>query len=221
MPAQTYGRHIDEYVQKQPDNIVISNARVAAALATDHGLDLTRAKKIVNMKMKRLADTGKLERIKKGLYGKVHDTVFGKVGLITANVYTGLLMQDNGITTGYFAGPTLLNAIGLNNHLPRERHIATNHWRWQVPVEANIRIYKPPEAINEKNAPYLQAIEMIAAARKYGTTESDPATAMRKIMQGYQLNRDMLVSYAHKHCTKVMFLAVIEIAYGGGEHEAA
>lgn len=113
MNTQKYGKYIADKIQNWRVAEPITTAVVADALASTFGMDIENAKKITNVNMKRLADKGKLVRVKKGVYCKVKETPFGKLIPSYDEMITGFFLREGNNAIGYITGPTLLNAIGL------------------------------------------------------------------------------------------------------------
>jgi len=217
MIIQQYGKHIQNQIHDWPASEPITTAGVAAALAEAFEIDMENAKKVTNVNMKRLADKGELLRIQKGVYGKVKETPFGKLTPSADEMIAGLLLRDGENVIGYIAGPTLLNAIGLCSWMPRERHIATNHYRRQLPTDATIRVYKPIDTVNADNVPYLQAIEAFTAMEQYPVDAEKPNEILRMMLNRSRIDNAKLILYARKHCAYKILLKTIDVALGGAQ----
>jgi len=215
MNTQRYGQYIAEHIQGLPVGKPVTTAAVADAVADAFGLDIDNAKKITNVNMKRLTDKGELTRVQKGVYGKVKVTPFGKLTPNTDEMITGILLREGNTTIGYITGPTLLNAIGLCSWMPKERHIATNHYRRQIPAGTKIRVHKPVETVNDENAGYLQAIEMFTAMEQYPIDTEKPDEVVRVVLQRNRINNEKLILYARKYCGQKTLLRTIDVALGG------
>jgi len=215
MDAQGYGKHIQKQIQGWPIGEPVTSAAVAAGLSGAFGIDAKGAKKIANVNMKRLADRGELARVQKGLYGKVKETPFGRVRPDAGEMIAALLLRDGENTAGYITGPTALNALGLCSWVPGERHIATNHYRRRIPAGARIRVYRPAVAVDGENAPYLQAIETIAAMGKYPVDAENPGDILRGMLRRGGMDNEKLIWYARKHYGQGVLLKTIDIALGG------
>ncbi|MCL2157951.1 MAG: DUF6088 family protein [Oscillospiraceae bacterium] len=217
MNTQTYSQYIADQIRSWPVGEPITTALVTDALTGTFGMDIKNAKKITNVNMKRLADKGELVRIQKGVYGKVKVTPFGRLAPSTDEMITGVLLREGKNIIGYITGPTLLNAIGLCSWMPKERHIATNHYRRQLPVGAKIRVYKPVATVNDENAQYLQVLEMFTAIERYPIDAEKPYELLREILQRNNINNEKLIVYARKHCGHRTLLKTIDIALGGDQ----
>jgi hypothetical protein len=215
MNTQTYGKYIAELILNWPAGEPVTTAAVSGALAGAFGLGIENAKKITNVNMKRLTDKGDLLRIQKGIYGKVKSTPFGKLTPNADEMITGLFLREGDKTIGYISGPTLLNAIGLCTWIPKERHIATNHYRRQLPAGTKIRVHKPVAEVNNENVQYLQALEMFTAMDQYPIDTDKPDEILRVVLRRNNLNNEKLIWYARKHCGQKALLRTIDVALGG------
>jgi len=215
METQGYGQHIQNEIQNRQANKPITTMEVAESLAAAFGMDINNAKKITNVNMKRLVDKGELARIQKGVYGKVRDTPFGKLKPRPDEIMTGFLLRDGENIIGYITGPTLLNALGLCTLIPAQRHIATNRYRYRLPENTHIRVYKPILTVNDDNFPYLQALEAFMAMEQYPVDADKPDEALRGMLRDKKINNERLIWYARQHCGQKTLLKTIDVALGG------
>jgi len=219
MSTLTYSKYIAERILNWPTNAPITTAKVSATLADYFGIDIESAKNTTNVNMKRLADKGELIRIQKGVYGKVKDTPFGKLTPNADKLITVLFLRDGDKTIGYITGPTLLNAIGLYTWMPKDLHIATNHYRRQLPAGVKIRVHKPVAEVNNDNAQYLQALEMFTAMEQYHIDAEKPYEILCAELRRNNLNNERLIWYARKHCGQKALLRIIDVSLGESKHE--
>jgi len=217
MNIQTYGKYINEKIQNWPVAEPVTTEAVADDIAGVFGMNIENAKKLTNVNMKRLADKNKLVRIKKGIYSKVKETPFGRLIPSPDEILTGFFLRDGNNAIGYITGPTLLNAIGLCSWIPKERHIATNHHRHQLPVGTNICVHKPIATVNNENVRYFQAIEMFTAMEQYPIDTENPDIILRGLLQKNNIDTERLILYARRHCGHKALLKTIDIALGGIE----
>ena len=215
METQGYGQYIQHQIQNWPIKKPVTTAGVAESLAAAFGMDIGNAKKITNVNMKRLVDKGELARVQKGVYGKVRETPFGKLNPRPDEIMAGFLLRDGESIIGYITGPTLLNALGLCTLIPAQRHIATNRYRYQLPENTHIRVYKPIMNVNDENAPYLQALEAFMALEQYPVDTDRPDEALRGMLREHNINNERLIWYARKHCGQKTLLKTIDVALGG------
>jgi hypothetical protein len=188
---------------------------VAKSLADAFGMDIENAKKVTNVNMARLVDKGELMRVQRGIYGKVRKTRFGKLPPRPDEIMTGFLLRDGENIIGYTAGPTLLNALGLCSLIPAERHIASNHYRYRLPKDTRIRVYKPILTVNDTNAPYLQALEAFMAMEQYHVDTDRPDEVLRAMLRNGNIDNEMLIWFARNHCGQKTLLKTIDVALGG------
>jgi len=215
MNEQNYVKHIQNQIIEWSESEPILTSVVAVNLTNIFGMKIDDAKKITNVNLKRLADKGNLIRIQKGVYSKVKETPFGKLAPMPAEVISSLLLRNGESTIGYIAGPTLLNALGLCNLVPRERHIVTNHYRHQIPLGVLIRVYKPMVTVNDENAPYLRIIEALMAMDKYPIDAENPDKILRVALLKNKIDSAKLIMYARKYYGQKVLLKTIDIALGG------
>ena len=218
METQGYGQHIQQQIQNWPTKKPVTTAEVAASLADAFGMDIENAKKITNVNMRRLVDKGDLSRVQKGVYGKIRATPFGKLKPRPDEIMTGFLLRDGENTIGYITGPTLLNALGLCTLIPAQRHITTNRYRYRLPENTQIRVYKPILPVNDENASYLQALEMFMAMEQYPVDTDKPDEALRGVLRERNINNERLIWYARQHCGQKILLKVIDVTLGGIAH---
>ncbi len=221
MEMQGYGQYIGDQIRNWPVKKAITTAEIAIALTNAFDIDIERAKKITNVNMKRLVDKGELERVHRGVYGKIRETPFGKLKPRPDEILTGFLLRDGDSKIGYIAGPTLLNALGLSSLIPAERHIVSNRHRYQLPTNTHISVYKPMITVNDENVLYLQMLEAIMAAEKYPVDTDRSDDVLRTTLRSGNLNNEKLIWHARKLCGHKTLLKTIDIALGGRDIEAS
>jgi len=138
-------------------------------------------------------------------------TPFGKLPPCADGMILEKLLRDGDKIIGYISGPTLLNAIGLCSWIPKECHITTNNYRYQLPANTHIRIYTPVVAINNDNAPYLQMIDAITAMEQYPVDAEKPNEILRGILWSGNLSNERLIFYARKHYGQEILLKISDI----------
>ena len=215
MKTQGYGQHIQHEIQNWPMKRPITTMNVAESLSAAFGMDIVKAKKITNVNMRRLVDNGELMRVQRGVYGKVRETPFGKLKPRPDEIMTGFLLRDGESIIGYITGPTLLNALGLCSLMPAQRHIATNRYRYRLPENTHIRVYKPILTVDDENAPYLQALEALMAVERYPVDADKPDEVLRGMFREHNINNERLIWYARRHCGQKTLLKTIDVALGG------
>ena len=215
METQGYGQHVQHQIQNWPVKKPVTTMEVAASLADAFGIDIESAKKITNVNMRRLVDKGELSRVQKGVYGKIRETPFGKLKPRPDEIMTGFLLRDGESIIGYITGPTLLNVLGLCTLIPAQRHITTNRYRYRLPENTHIRVYKPIVPVNDENAPYLQALEMFMAMEQHHVDADKPDEALRRMLRERNINNERLIWYARQHCGQKTLVKTIDVALGG------
>jgi len=219
MDTQGYGQFIHEQIKTWPIGKPVTTAAISTSLADAFKIGIDNAKKITNVNMKRLADKGELTRVQRGVYGVVKDTSFGKVIPRLVNMLPAILLHDGVNFIGYLAGPTLLNRLGLSTLIPADSHIATNRYRYRLPENTSIRIYKPLLTVNDENVLYLQALEAIIAMERYHVDVEKPDGVMRAVLQKNNIDNEKLVLYARRYCGQKTLLKTIDIALGGSRDQ--
>ncbi|MCL2046457.1 MAG: DUF6088 family protein [Oscillospiraceae bacterium] len=218
METRNYGKHIQNQIMEWSVKRPVTTQEIAASLVDAFGIDIENAKKITNVNMKRLADKGELVRVQKGLYGKVRETPFGILKPRPDEIMTAFLLYDDGNTVGYISGPTLLNALGLCTQMPAHRHIITNRYRYKLPENSHIRVYKPIEKVNDENVPYLQTLEAFMATELYPVDTDKPDEALRGMLRERNINNELLIWYARQYCSYKTLVKTIDIVLEGVAH---
>jgi hypothetical protein len=219
-----YVKYINEYVNTINIDEPLYSDNLARKFAEKFGIELADAKKTVNVYLKRLADKGLLARVKKGMYGRVFENILG-VGTrpnLTEMAYQ-MFMYDGDVAVGYEAGPTLLNSLGLSTLLPKNYHIATNHYRYKIEGHTYVIVAKPFETVTVKNRLYLQFIETVKAIYKYGVDAENPDAILKNVIMGHELDCFVLLRYAHKYCNDKELRKIVGLAVEVGDdtNEAA
>jgi hypothetical protein len=221
----SYTEYINEYVNTVNIDEPLYTDDLAQKFADQFGVELKHAKKTVNVYLKRLADKGILVRVKKGIYGRVFENIFGNATKpnLTEIAYQ-MFMFEGAIAVGYETGPTLLNTLGLSTMLPKDYHIATNHHRYRIDGKANIIVTKPFETVTAENIRYLQFIEAVKAMYKYGADAEDPDALLKHIIRRNKLDSFVLLRYAYMYCNDKELREIVRLTIdvtGDDEIEAA
>lgn len=157
-----YGEHIAKTVKNMPYEAAIQTEDIAGRLAETFALPFDRAKTLTNVKLKRMADKGEIERLQKGVYCQVKQTVFGKAMPSIDQVVKRTLTEQNGRKIGYESGTFLLNRLGLTTLIPRDMELTTNRYGAKLPEGCRIKLKKPVTAVTDANWKYLQFIDLIS-----------------------------------------------------------
>ena len=156
MEQAGYGEHIAYTVRNVPYEAAIQTEDIAGQLAEKFALPYDQAKAITNVKLKRMADKGEIERLQKGVYCHVKQTFFGKVTPSAEQVLLKTLTLQNGKKIGYESGAFLFNKLGLTTLIPRDIEITTNRYGVKLPEDCHIQLWKPAAFVTDENWKYLQ-----------------------------------------------------------------
>lgn len=158
--AQTgYGDAIVSIIDTFPYEKLIRTEEVVSQLTQRFPVSYDTARAAVNVKLKRIADSGGIQRVRKGIYCRVKQTVFGPAVPDIDQIIARDMTVENGVRIGYETGTGLLNRLGLSSLVPREVEIATNQYRLKLPADCHIRLLKPAAAVTDHNWKYLQFID--------------------------------------------------------------
>ncbi|MDR1603400.1 MAG: DUF6088 family protein [Gracilibacteraceae bacterium] len=157
-----YGEHIADTVKNMPYESAIQTEDIAERLAEKFALPYDQAKALTNVKLKRMADKGEIERLQKGVYRHVKQTVFGRATPSLDEVVAKTLTVQNGTKIGYESGAFLLNKLGLTTLIPRDIEITTNRYGAKLPEGCHIKVQKPAVVVTDENWKHLQFIDVVA-----------------------------------------------------------
>jgi hypothetical protein len=197
MKTINYMAKVTEIIDVLPYEKPIRTEEIVVGLIEASGIDRIKAKRMVNVYLKRLADEGVLKRMKKGVYAKAKRTVFGAIVPNTATIAADLFLREGDEVIGYDAGPTLLNKIGLSTLMPKRQTIATNRFRLLVPAGSDIELKKPIALVTRDNVNYLRIIEAVKAMRRYPVDADAPKNVLREAIIRLRLDWKELLHYAH------------------------
>ena len=189
---------------------------IAFGLARKFGIDINKAKKTVNVYLKRFADRGILTRIRRGVYGKNKTSVFGLIAPDNTQMLTNFFIRDGENEIGYLAGPALLNTLGISTLIPAKRTIATNRYRYKINPNGAIETKRPITEVTNANAKYLQAIEAVKAMKIFPFDAEDPAAVLHKAFQDMGIDVAELLRYANEYCNEKELREIIKIVFGAG-----
>jgi len=158
-----YGEFIADTVRNLPFAAAIRTEVIANQLAESFALPYDQARKLTNVKLKRMADRGEIERFQKGMYFHVKETIFGKVTPNIDKMVMKTLTEQDGAKIGYEFGASLLNRLGLTTMIPRDIEITTNRYRTNLPECCHIKVRRPPTVVTDQNWKYLQLIDVVSA----------------------------------------------------------
>jgi len=214
MANKGYGNAIGKYINDQNADFPITTNKVCEFLTKTQGLEPKAARKLVNVKLKRLNDSGQLARTEKGVYYKVRQTLFGPY-IPGQDIAIGRqLMYDDDNVIGYETGPSLLNRLGMVSIMPKDKYIATNRYRKRLPAKTKIRICHPLTEVTEGNYKYLQVLDAIREMDKYPIDVLNPEQILRRVIEEFGLVKEELIWLARKYCNEKVVIRTVDIALG-------
>lgn len=194
-----YGEHIANIVKNMPYEAAIQTEEIAGRLAETFALPYDQAKALTNVKLKRMADKGEIERLQKGVYCQIKQTVFGKVAPSIDQVMKKTLTKQNGEKIGYESGFFLLNRLGLTTLIPRDMEITTNRYGAKLPEGCRIRLRKPAAAVTDDNWKYLQFLDLISELPQAHIDAEKPELLLARYAKTQELNGLRLIFTARRH----------------------
>jgi len=179
-------------------------------LVREFNIDITQAKKIANVNLKRIADHQDLERFQKGIYYKAQLTLFGKTKLnpISVAIRTYVVNPNNEII-GYETGPSFLNKIGLTTQIAKNKYFATNLYQRngsRVDKNLNVVIRKPPIKVTTDNYKYLQLLDAIENKDNTVIDAINPEKVIFNYIKKSNLDFMKLIVLASKYYKKEVLL---------------
>jgi hypothetical protein len=214
-----YAEYLNEFVRMATFGKPLFTEDIAVGFARQFGVDTNRAKKTVNVYLKRFADSGVLTRIRRGVYGKNKTSAFGLIVPDSTQIMYSFFTRDGENEIGYLAGPALLNILGLSTLIPAKQTIVTNRYRYRINPNAAIETKRPVIKVTNKNNRYLQAIEAVKAMRTFPIDADEPVAILRKAFQNMEIDVAVLMRYANEYCKEEELREIIKIAFGEAETE--
>ena len=206
-----YGEHIAETVKNIPYEAAIQTEDIAAQLAGTFALPYAQAKALTNVKLKRMADKGEIERLQKGVYCQVKQTVFGRVTPSMDQVMKKTLTEQNGARIGYESGTFLMNKLGLTTLIPSDMEITTNRYGAKLPEDCHIKMKKPAVPVTDDNWKYLQFIDLTIALADAHIDAQKPELLLAGYAKQQELNGLVLLFTARKHYPAKVILPLIDL----------
>lgn len=198
--AQTgCGEEIVKIVDTLPDEQPIRTEEIAGQLSQRLLIPYDKARTTVNVKLKRMADSGEIKRLKKGVYCRVKQTVFGPVVPDLDQIIIRNMTVRNNLRIGYESGAGLLNRIGLSTLLPRMIEITTNQYRSKLPEGCHIKLTRPAVAVTDSNWKYLQFIDAAACLPDTHIDAEAPGQLLKALAEKQGLDLLTLIFTARKH----------------------
>lgn len=158
--------------------------------------------------MKKLVQSSELIRYEQGIYYiPKKSRLKGATTLASDVVARYKYIARQGHVTGYYAGHTLANKLGLSSQVPVKEEMISNNMAAIVrEVELGGRIYvvrKPPVEVNAENYKVLQFLEILKGLDEY----CDEYEGARDILANYikqnNISRKMVSEYIEAFPMKV------------------
>jgi len=126
----------------------------------------------LRQELKKLNDTGKLERVFNGVYILPYTTILGTKGKLSISdfIQRKYLLENENII-GYITGLQLCNKLGFTTQNPACYEVCSNAAttkQRKLEVDGNrIIIYQPPTQINVDNSKELQFLDLMSCIDRY------------------------------------------------------
>lgn len=206
-----YGEHIADTVKNMPYEAAIQTEDIAGQLAGAFALPYEKAKTLTNVKLKRMADKGEIQRLQKGVYCQVKQTVFGKATPSTEQVMKKALTEQNGEKIGYESGAFLLNKLGLTTLIPRDMEITTNRHTAKLPDECHIKLKKPVVTVTNDNWKYLQFIDLAIELKGSHIDAERPKLLLARHAKRQELDILTLIFTARRNYPTKVILPLVDL----------
>jgi len=213
MKQTGYGEYIVRIVRNMPYEAAIQTGEIARQLAERLDLPFDRAKTLTNVKLKRMADRGEIERLQKGLYCHVKQTVLGKVTPGIDQVLAKILTLQNGARIGYESGASLRNRLGLSTLIPRDIEITTNRYGVKLPESCHIKLRKPSATVTDGNWRYLQFIDLFIGMPDAHTDVENSEQRLRQYAKSQNLDSLALIFTARRHYRQKVIPLLIDLLW--------
>ena len=211
MEQVRYGEFIANNVKNMPFESVIRTENIADQLAKRFALLYDQARKLTNVKLKRMADRGKIERLQKGVYCRVRETVFGKATRDIDEMVMKNLTEQDGAKIGYESGASLFNSLGLTTLIPRDIEITTNRYRTKLLKGCHVKARRPPAVVTDQNWKYLQLIDAVKELPNAHIDAEKPEQLLIEYVKKQNLDSLTLIFTARRHYTQKAVLQVIDL----------
>ncbi len=205
MERLTYGEFITNKIADIPYGQAFQTDVIAEAMAEEY-----KAKPIINVTLKRLADRGLIERFQKGVYYRAKQTAFGKARPREELLEAQLLTCRGNEIIGYETGFSLMNKIGLTTLVPTKREIATNAYHKNVD-DRFIIVRKPVVTVNAGNFRYLQFLDVIRDLPEASVDAANPKAILHSFAAKNKLDPIVVLTYARRFYSKKTLLILVDI----------
>ena len=211
MKQLKYGEFIVDAIQNLPFGSEIQTKAIANQLAESFALPYDQARKLTNVKLKRMADKGEIERLQKGVYCHVRVTVFGKAAPDIDQMVIKTLTEQDGAKMGYESGASRFNRLGLSTLTPQYIAITTNRYRTKLPERCHIKVQRPPTVVTGLNWKYLQLIDAVSTLPNTHIDGDYPEQLSAAHIKKQQLNDLTLILTARRYYPQKAVLQVIDL----------
>ena len=213
MDEQGYGNKIRQEIESIPYGVAIFSDQIARSLAEQLSISIEKAQKMTNLNLKRLADRNKIARLKKGVYFRAKNTIFGITEPNIDNVLIQILTIDGEEVIGYETGASFLNQIGLTTLIPRVKEIATNGYRRKIDPNCHIVTKKPVVKITTSNYMYLQILDALQGLQTSHIDANNPYLIVNEFIVIHKLDRLKLISFAWKYYNQRTIQKLLEVIF--------
>jgi predicted transcriptional regulator of viral defense system len=210
MDRLTYREIITNIVMGMPYGQAFRTDIIAETMAEEYAIPLQKAKPIINVTLKRLADKGVIERFQKGVYYRVKQTAFGKTRPSDEFLEAQLLTRRGNEIIGYETGHSLMNRIGLTTLVPKKREIATNAYRKNINSRFIIA-RKPAITVNSNNFRYLQFLDVVRDLPEAHVDTENPRRLLHAFAEKNELDTVKTLAYARQHYPQKTLLNLVDI----------
>ncbi len=126
----------------------------------------------VRKQIERLADSGLILRVDRGIYTVKGNSLLGVQKQVDAEaVIKRKFITDNGEIFGFYTGLTLLNKLGISFQVPNVKEIITNNEatrkREVLVLRRSVIVRKSRTLVDSKNVAVLQLLSIVDMYKKY------------------------------------------------------
>ena len=207
----SYSSYITDRIAQSNAGDIFYPDMFADELCVQFSLPEEQAHKIVNNKLKRLADSGIITRIQKGVYYKPQQTVFGATKPNLTQYAIQSLTKKDGQIIGYETGASFMNRIGLSTLIPKNIEIASNDYRRKSLEKYCITVKRPAAYITSENYRYLQMLDVIDALPTAHTDVECSADSLHALLRKQMMDPLTLILTARKYYSAQTTMRTIDI----------
>ncbi|MDR1134874.1 MAG: DUF6088 family protein [Clostridiales Family XIII bacterium] len=215
MERLAYSEFITEKIADIPYGQTFQTNIIAEAVADEYVISVHKAKPITNVTLKRLTDSGLIERYQKGVYYRAKQTAFGKAHPSEELLEVQLLTRRGDEVIGYETGFSFMNRMGLTTLVPKKREIATNAYRKNIDNRFII-VRKPVVTVNADNFRYLQFLDIIRDLAEAHVDAENPKALLHAFAERSELNMIKTMTYARRHYPQKTLLNLVDVLVEGG-----